>query len=164
MPDIALSDPIGQESEQWYTTQRVEEYQYDPAVTTPNLTNGMVVVLYGGYLPGTGDETNVTTSQYPVIRQASTTPGYNNVGVVVNAPTGGYAPGSIVQVCVGGIAQVLCDANNTTFGKLLVAGSTTAGAATAASTPTEGETIAVCLATTTISSGTALVYGLMRLI
>lgn len=158
MPNTTLTTPTGQENEQWGTSQTIEEYQYDPsvAVTVP-LLNGMVVIISGGY--NAGDQTSVTLANYPVIQKATTTPGYNNIGVVVNAPTGGYLPGSIVQVCTKGVAQVLCDANNTTFGNLLIAGSTTAGAATAAASPTSGKTIAKCLQTATISSGTALVYG-----
>jgi hypothetical protein len=160
MPDTQLTTPTGEEGENWSTAQVIEEFQYDPSVSAATvLTNGMVVIISSGYTPGTGVVTSLAAAAYPVIRKATTTPGFNNIGVVVNAPTGGYVPGSIVQVCTKGVAQVLCDANNTTFGNLLIAGSTTAGAATASASVTAGKTIAVCLQTATIGSGTALVYG-----
>jgi hypothetical protein len=158
-----LSNPIGEEGEGWQTEQVVETYQYDPSVTsTTVLTNGMVVIISSGFISG-ATATSVTTTQYPVIRKATTTASFTNIGVVVNAPANGYVPGSFVQVCTKGIAQVLCDANNTTYGHLLVAGATTAGAATDSATVTAGKTIAICLATTTIASGTALVFGYVGL-
>lgn len=163
MPDTQLTTPTGIDGENWGTAQVIEEYMYDPAVAaTTVLTNGMVVIITGGYSAG-ADQTNVSATNYPVIRKATTTPGFNNIGVVVNAPTGGYVPGQIVQVCTLGIAQVLCDANNVTFGNLLIAGSTTAGAATNSASATAGKTIATSLQTTTISSGTALIYGWVNL-
>jgi hypothetical protein len=158
-----LSNPIGEEGEGWLTEQVIETYQYDPSVTsTTTLSNGMVVIVSSGFING-ATATSVTSTQYPVIRKATTTPSFTNIGVVVNAPTGGYVPGSFVQVCTKGITQVLCDANNTTFGHLLLAGSTTAGAATDSATATLGKTIAICLQTATIASGTALVYGYVGL-
>jgi len=161
MPDTQLTNPAAEESEGWSTAQVIEEYVFDPNVTGYNLQNGDVVIISGGYTPSTGvtSATVVSSTAYPVIAIASTTPGFNNIGVVVNAPTGGYTPGSVVQVCVEGVAQVLCDANNTVFGELLVAGSTTAGAATISASATAGKTIATCLQTATIGSGTALIYG-----
>jgi hypothetical protein len=160
MPDTQLTTPTGEQGENWGTAQVIEEFQYDPSVTaTTVLTNGMVVIISSGYTPGTGVVTSLGAAAYPVIRKATTTPSFLNVGVVVNAPTSGYVPGSIVQVCTKGVTQVLCDANNTTYGNLLVAGSTTAGAATASASVTAGKTIALCLQTATISTGTALVYG-----
>jgi hypothetical protein len=163
MADIELVNPIGEEGEGWSTGLVVEYFQYDPAVSAATvLTNGMVVIISGGY--SGGDQTSVTSTQYPVIRKQTTTPALTNIGVVVNAPTAGYVPGQIVAVATGGVTQILCDANNTTFGQYLINGSTTAGAATAAATPTEGHSIALCLQTATISSGTALVYGKLRLI
>jgi hypothetical protein len=159
MPDIQLTTPTGEEGESWGTSQRIEEYLYDPAVAAATtISNGNVVIISGGYSAG-ADQTNVTATNVPVVRLATTTAAFTNIGVAVNAPTGGYVPGSIVQVCTEGVALVTCDANNTTFGNLLVAGATTAGAATASAAATAGKTIATCLATTTIASGTANVYG-----
>lgn len=166
MPDTQLTNPFAEESEQWSTAQVIEEYLYDPNVaSTVPLTNGMVVRISGGYTPSTGvtSTTVVSSTSIPVIAKATTTPDFQTVGVVVNAPTGGYLSGSIVQVCVKGVAQVLCDANNTTFGHLLITGSTTAGAATDSATATLGKTIATCLQSVTIGSGTALVYGYVSL-
>jgi hypothetical protein len=165
MADQELVNPIGEEGEGWSTGVVVEYFQYDPSVSAATvLTNGMVVIISGGFLPGTGDVTSVASNAYPVIRKQTTTPALTNIGVVVNAPTAGYVPGQIVAVATAGVVQVLCDANNTTFGQYLINGSTTAGAATAAATPTEGHSIALCLQTATIASGTALVYGKLRLI
>jgi hypothetical protein len=159
MPDIQLTTPTGEEGEGWGTSQRIEEYLYDPAVAaTTTIANGNVVIISGGY-SSAADQTNVTATNVPVVRLATTTAAFTNIGVAVNAPTGGYVPGQIVQVCTEGVAPVTCDANNTTFGHLLVAGATTAGAATDSATATAGKTIATCLATTTIASGTANVYA-----
>lgn len=165
MPVNQLSNPTAEENETWSTSNEIIEVLYDPSVTaTTTLTNGMVVQVTGGYTVAGGDVTSVGAAgaaPYPVIRKTTTTPNFATLGVVVNAPTGGYVPGSVVQVCVSGIADVLCDANNTTFGGLLITGSTTAGAATYSASATLGKTIGVALATTTISSGTALVPAII---
>lgn len=170
MADKQLVNPIGEEGEGWNGGLTTEYYQYDPATTATTLiTAGMVLIISGGYLPGTGDQTSVNATNYAVVNKATTSPAFTNIGVAIDVPgtttaNTGYVPGNIVAVAVGGIVPILCDANNTTFGQFLIAGSTTAGAATAASTPTAGKTIAVCLQTATIGSGTAMVYGKLRLI
>jgi hypothetical protein len=190
MPDLQLSNPTGQEGLNWNTSTIIEEYLYDPTVTTATtgyanglgLVNGMVVFLYGGYTYstnttsatvvsfGTGLGTS-TSGAVPVIRKSPSAGSvFGQIGVVVNAPTGtttgagasttvtgGYQPGQVVQVVTQGIAACLMDANNTTFAHFAVAGTTTGGAATDSATITAGKTIGVILATTTISSNTALV-------
>ena len=108
MPDTQLTNPNAEESEQWSTSQVIEEYLYDPTATsTTPIVNGDVVVMYGGYTPslGTTSTTVVSTSAIPVVRRATTTPGAITVGVAINAPTGGYLPGSVVQVVVKGVAS-----------------------------------------------------------
>ena len=194
MPDTQLTNPTGNNGlGTWGTPQIIEEYLYDPTVTTSTtgyanglgLVNGMVVFLFGGYTYSSNTTSASVVSfgsfgspgAVPVIRKCPAAGAvFGNIGVVVNAPTGtttgagasstvtgGYQPGSIVQVVTQGIAAVLCDANNVTYGQFIIAGATTGGAGTAAATITAGKTIAVCLATTTISSGTALVPGYINL-
>jgi hypothetical protein len=152
MPDTQLTEPFGTEGEQWLSNLQIEEYSYDVA-QSGNLVNGTVVIFE-----------STSTSQPPLIKAATTTPAFTTAGVIINAPTGGYVPGSIVQVVTHGVTQILCDANNTTSGHLLITGSTTAGTATDSATVTAGKTIARCLQTVTIASGTALVYGCVVLI
>jgi hypothetical protein len=169
MAEQTLNNPVGLNSLPWSTAKVVEEYLYDPVVTaTTVLTNGMVVILSGGWTSA-GDQTSVTGTNIPVIRKATTTPAFTDTGIVINNPTStagvvGYVPGQVVQIVRSGITQVLCDANNTTFGHLLVAGSTTAGAATDSASVVAGKTIGACLQTATISSGTALIYCMVRMI
>lgn len=161
MADKQLANVAGLNGEPWGSVFAEEQFLYDPTATSQQLTNGMTVIIYGGYTPSTNtvSTTVVSATAIPVIRIAPTTPPYTIIGVVIHAPTAGYSPGQVVDVCVRGVTQVLCDANNTTYGHLLIGGSTTAGAATDASSPTAGKTIAVCLQSATISSGTALVYA-----
>ena len=166
MPDTQLSNPSGNAGELFSTAQVIEEYVYDPTVTsTTVLNNGNVVILYGWYNPaaGTTSATAAAAGTYPVVRKATTTAAFTNIGVVVNAPTGGYVPGQVVQVVTKGLAYVTMDANNTTAGHLMLAGATTAGAATDSATALAGKQIGVCLVSTTISSGTANVYGYVSL-
>ena len=178
MPDTQLTNPTGNNGEgTWGTAQVIEEYLYDPTVTTSTtgyangvgLVNGMVVILYGGYTYST-NTTSATVVSFgsfgspgavPVIRKSPQAGAVNwQIGVVVNAPTGtttgtgasttvtgGYQPGQIVQVCVQGVAGVLMDNNATTYGHYAVAGTTDGGFATDSATITAGKTIGICLAT-----------------
>jgi hypothetical protein len=199
MPDIQLTNPTGNNGEGvWLTSQVIEEYLYDPNVTTSTtgyangvgLVNGMCVFLYGGYTYSTGvtlssTSTNVavtfgtfgTPGSVPVIRKTSIASALFGIcGVVVNAPaaasianastptvTGGYQPGSIVQVCVQGIAGVLVDANAVTPGKFLVWGTTTPGCATYSATITAGETFGTPLAYQAAPTNNALVPAYINL-
>jgi hypothetical protein len=167
MPATILTTPTGQENLQWGTALVVEEYLYDPTVAAGTaITNGQVVIMFGGYTfsTNTTSATVISSTAVPVIRLQTTTPAFTNIGVAINAPTAGYLPGSIVQVAVEGVVQIVADANNTTYGQFLINGSTTTGAATASAGVSAGHTIAVCLQTATIGAGTALVYGKLRLI
>lgn len=173
MPDIQLTNPAGLLNNPWSTAQVIEEYLYDPTVTAATtgytgttagtgvgLINGQCIILYGGYTVATNttSATVVSTTAVPVVRRTSIAASlFTMIGVVVNAPAGGYLPGSIVQVVTSGAAYAILDANNVTFGQYAVYGTTTSGAATAAATILTGKTLGVILATTTIASGTAVV-------
>jgi hypothetical protein len=146
-PSKELVNPLAGEGEDASYSSVVEYYQYDSAASG-NLVNGNVVALEDLTAPSTG----------PVlIKKATTTPDFRMLGVVVDAPTGGYTPGSSVAVLVEGIALVLFDANNTVVNHLGIQSSTTAGTLTDSSTATLGKTMALVLEAVTIASGTALV-------
>lgn len=148
MPLDQLTNPTAQESETYIGGgQVIETYQYDPA-QSGNLVNGNLVVFEDLTAPSIG----------PVlIKKATTTPDFRMVGIVINAPTGGYAPGSIVQVCVKGWCLALFDANNTVVNNLGICSSTTAGTLTNSVSATTGKTLGTIMSAVTISSGTALV-------
>lgn len=123
----------------------------------------MEIENYAG--PGTG--ARPTT---PLVQPSSTTADNKLLGVLVGGQqtTGGtstaIAPGALGTICVLGVAQILCDAT-TTAGQLLIQSAATAGAAKCdASAPAVGQSIGVCLQTVTISSGTALVWALIKLL
>ena len=125
----------------------VEQYQYDPA-QAGNLVNGNLVVF----------EDLTTPSIGPVlIKKSTTTADFRMVGIVINAPTGGYVPGSIVQVVVKGWCLALFDANNTVVNNLALQSTTTAGTLTNNAAATLGKTMGVVMEAVTIASGTALV-------
>lgn len=124
MPDTQLTNPTGNNGEGiWGTAQVIEEYLYDPNVTTSTtgytngvgLVNGMCVFLYGGYtystattLASTGTNVAVTFGtaytggSVPVIRKTATAGAlFGIVGVVVNAPTGSIANAATPTVTGG---------------------------------------------------------------
>ena len=125
----------------------VEQYQFDPA-GSGTIANGTLVSLQNLTSPSVG----------PVlIRQSTTTADFKMLGVAINPPTGGYLPGSIVQVVVEGYALALFDAHNTTAGHLGLQSVTTAGSLVDNAAATLGQTMCVVLESVTIASGTALV-------
>lgn len=147
MPVDQLVNPLAEENEGASYGRVVEYFQYDPAASG-NLLNGNAVKFEDLTAPSTG----------PVlITKTSTTPDNRFVGIVVDAPTGGYAPGSSVAVCVGGVCLALYDANNTVVNDFGIQSSTTAGTLTNASAATLGRKFIVNLEAVTIASGTALV-------
>lgn len=148
MPNNELVNPLAEESESADYGHYSIMVQYDSA-QSGNLVNGTVVAVEGVTSPPTGPF---------LIKKATTTPDFLMLGVVVNAPTGGYTPGSAVEVLTEGFTQVLFDANNTTQGGLGLQSSTTAGSLTYSATATLGKTMCTILQTLTISSGTALVW------
>ena len=148
MPVNQLTNPLAEEGESASYGHHEIEIVYDSAASG-NLLNGNVVVI---------EPTNIPF----VIKKNTTTPDGFLLGVVVGAPTGGYTPGSVVQVLTYGIMQVLFDANNTTAGHFAIQSSTTAGTATDSATATVARTLGVILQTVTISSGTALVWVLVK--
>jgi hypothetical protein len=148
MPVDSIIQPTTEEGESYISGGRVVEYyQYDSA-QSGNLVNGTLVAI----------ETLTSPSVGPaLIKKATTTPDFLMLGVIVNAPTGGVAPGGIAEVCVEGFCLALFDANNTTAGHLGLQGATTAGSLTDSATATLGKTMCTILESVTISSGTALV-------
>lgn len=146
-PVNQLVNPLSEEGESASYGSKTIMVQYDSA-QTGNLVNGNIVALEDLTAPSTG----------PVlIKKATTTPDFRMLGVVVSAPTGGYTPGSAVEVLTEGIALVLFDANNTVVNHLGIQSSTTAGTLTDSSTATLGKTMCTILEAVTIGSGTALV-------
>jgi hypothetical protein len=146
-PAKQIVNPLAEENEAASNGSVVEYYQYDPA-QSGNLINGNLVVFEDLTTPSTG----------PIlIKKATTTPDFRMLGVVVDAPTGGYIPGSSVAVIVEGPTVALFDANNTVVNHLGICSSTTAGTLTDSSTATVGKTMCSIMEAVTIASGTALV-------
>lgn len=148
-PVDQITNPTAEEGETYISGGRVlEYYQFDPA-GSGTMPNGTVVSLQNLTSPSTGPA---------LIRQSQTgTVDFKMLGVVTNAPTGGYLPGQIVEVCVEGFCLALFDANNTTAGHLGLQSSTSNGALTDNAAATLGKTLAVVLESVNIASGTALV-------
>jgi hypothetical protein len=147
MPTDQLVNPLAEENEDASYGRVVLTMQYDPAASG-NLVNGNAVCFEDLTTPSTG----------PVlIKKTTTTADFRMLGIVVDAPTGGYAPGSAVQVCVEGFCLALFDANNTVVNELGLQSTTTAGTLTVSSTATLGKTMGTILEAVTIGSGTALV-------
>jgi len=119
---------------------------YDPA-QSGNLLNGNLVELEPITAPATG----------PILVKKSATVADNYIlGVVVGAPTGGYAPGSNVQIQTQGVCLCLFAAT-TVAGNFAIQGTGTAGTLAGSGTATTGVTMGVILSAVTISAGTALV-------
>jgi hypothetical protein len=119
---------------------------YDPA-QAGNLVNGNCVSLEPVTAPATG----------PVMIKKSTTTADSYVlGIVVGAPTGGYVPGSNVQVQVLGLCLCLFAAT-TVAGNYALQGTGTAGTLMGSATATSGITLGTILSAVTIAAGTALV-------
>lgn len=147
-PAKQIVNPLGEENEAADYGNVVLVCQYDPA-QSGNLINGNVVCFEDLTAPATG----------PVLIKKTLhgTVDFRMIGVIVDAPTGGYAPGQACHVLVEGFAQVLFDANNTVVNNLGVQSATTDGTLTNSSTATVGKTMASILEAVTIASGTALV-------
>lgn len=144
-PVNQITNPLAEESEAASNGGVVEVWEYDSA-QSGNLVNGTLVAVETG------------AQSPPLIKKATTTPDFLMLGIIVDAPTGGYTPGSACHVLVEGKVQALFDANNTTAGHLGLQSSTTAGSLTDSATATLGKTMVVVLQTVTIASGTALVW------
>lgn len=152
MPTDQLVNPSAEENEDASYGREVRYFQYNPAASG-NLVNGQAVKFIDLVTPSTGPL---------LITSTTTTPDNRFVGIVVDAPTGGYAPGALVAVCVGGVCLALFDANNTVVNDFGIQGSTTAGTLTNASAATLGRKFVVILEAVTIGSGTALVPVLIQ--
>ena len=144
-PAKQLVNPLAEENETADNGNLVLVCEYDSS-QSGNLVNGTLVAIE--------TESSDTTI---LIKKATTTPDFLMLGVIVDAPTGGYAPGQACHVLVEGKVDALFDANNTTAGHLGIQSSTTAGSLTDSSTATVGKTMGTILESVTISSGTALV-------
>ena len=145
MPVNQIVNTLGQSGETPGTGSFQMQMEYDSS-QSGNLLSGNLVAI----------ETGTTTPW--LIKKATTTPDFLMWGIVVDAPTGGYTPGSSVGVLIEGVVQCLFDANNTTAGHLAIQSSTTAGTLTDSATATLAKTMGTILQTATISSGTALVW------
>lgn len=152
MPVDQLINPLAEENEGASYGREVRYFQYNPAASG-NLQNGEAVKFIDLVAPSTGPL---------LITATSTTPDNRFVGIVVDAPTGGYAPGQAVAVCVGGFCLALFDANNTVVNEFGIQGATTAGTLTISATATLGRKFIVVLEAVTIGSGTALVPVLIQ--
>lgn len=127
MPDTQLTNPAAQDNEVWGTAQTIEEYVYwSTAATPPNLQNGQIVQVVGGgsYSGGiftpSGSPGSVTSALLPYIAPiTNTSVGFKAIGVVTNAPTGGYTNGSVVQVVTKGMAAVLVQGTSSAIGNVV---------------------------------------------
>lgn len=123
---------------------------------------GTLVELKGYSGPGTG-----ARATPPTVIPSSTTGDKLCLGVIVGGETVNdgngttIAPGSVAQVLISGVAQVLCDAT-TVVGTSLIQSAATAGCAKdGTGTLVVGTVIGTALQAVTISSGTALVWALI---
>jgi hypothetical protein len=128
---------------------------------TPVGTLMEVVTPYTG--PGTSNPPTLIN-----VQPSSTSADYKLVGVLVGGATGetansatSVASGKVCTILIAGFAQILCDAT-TTAGNPLIQSAATAGAAKTASTVTAGQGIGTALQAVTISTGTALVWSLIK--
>jgi hypothetical protein len=148
MPVDQIMNPTAEESETYISGGRLlEYYQFDPA-GAGTMPNGTLVSLQNLTSPSVGPA---------LIRQSTTVVDFKLLGVVTNAPTGGYVPGQVVEVCVDGFCLALFDAHNTTAGHLGLQSVTTAGSLVDAAAAVLGQTMCVVLEAVTIGAGTALV-------
>lgn len=152
-PSKVLTDPLGQSGEAFEYGGETKYFQYDPAASG-NLINGTIVKAKASLSSTTAEVLAITTSS---------TPDFTFLGVVVNAPAGGYAPGAVMQIAQSGVALVLFDNNSTTYGHLALQSAATAGQATDSATATLAKTLGIILETVTISAAGTLVPVLLRI-
>ena len=147
MPVDLAVNPTAEESETYLGGGIVTGYyQFDPA-GSGTILNGTACAFQTLTAPSIGPL---------LIRPTTTTQGFNIAGVAIGAPTGGYLPGSIVQIVVEGWALALFGAT-TTAQHLALSSTGTAGIFVDSASATLGQTMGVILEAVTISSGTALV-------
>jgi hypothetical protein len=148
MPVDQIVQPGVQEGETYIASGTVvQTYIYDPA-QVGNLVNGNLVSVEALTFPSQGPA---------LIKKSTTTADAFMLGVVINAPTGGYTPGSVVMVQTEGFCLALFDAHNTTAGGYGLQSVTTAGSLVYNAAATNALTMCVVLENVTIASGTALV-------
>ena len=141
-------------------TDIVVEIDSTVSGNTPLGTLVEVLTPYTG--PGTAAKATPVT-----VQPSSTTADNLLLGVVVgggnqDSATAGVAPGQPAIVKAIGLAQVLMDATSVA-GQAVIQSAATAGAAKCdSSAPTNGQGIGTALQAVTISSGTALVWCLLK--
>lgn len=138
------------------------ELSFEVASGSSPLPRGTVVEIVTPYTgPGSNPRAAV-----PTVQASATTADNKLVGVIVggepvNDGDGTTFPaGSVVKVRMIGIAQVLMDATSTA-GSDVIQSTATAGCAKTG-TGVTGQTLGVALQAVTISSGTALVWCLLK--
>lgn len=138
------------------------QFPIDPAVSAANgVPMGTVMEIENYTGPGTSNPP--TTA---LVQPSSTTADNKLLGVLTGGQQTGVsltvAVGKLATICVFGLVQVLCDAT-TTAGQNLIQSAATAGAAkTTGSAVTAGQGLGVALQAVTISSGTSLVWALIK--
>lgn len=152
-PSKQLTNPLGTEGESFDTGSQFIYMQFDPAGSGV-IINGSVV-KQKAVLPALTSE--------PLCVLTTSTGDFTFLGIAVDAPAGGYLPGQVVKIQTDGVAQVLFDANNTTYGHLAIQSAATAGNATDSATATLGKTLGVILETTTIGAANTLQLVYLRI-
>lgn len=156
MVSRSIVNPLGQSGEDPNYGDEYIYVEFDPAGSGVILSGNVVKVAAA--LTGAGG----TLSQL-LCNLTTSTGAFAFLGVAVDAPAGGYAPGQVVKIKTAGVAQVLFDDNSTTFGHLAIQSAATAGQATDSATATLAKTLGVILETVTVSAAGTLVPVLIRI-
>jgi hypothetical protein len=153
MPSKSIVNPLGQSGESPDYGVQVQYVQFNPA--------GSGVILSGSIVKVAAALTSPTGELLCAL--TSSAGDFTFLGVAIDAPAGGYVPGQVVKIAVGGVALVLFDDNSTTEGHLAIQSAATAGQATDSATATVGKTLGVILESVTISAAGTLVPVLVRI-
>jgi len=141
MPVNLLENPLGLFNE----TPVVSGIQTLSIQTTSVLQNGQGVQL-----------APVTAGGVPQVTILGTAATNYILGIVVNAPTGGYSINSVAIVVVEGLIQATFAAA-TTAGQYVIQSGTAGSLATTGTAPAVGQGIGICLQTIG-GAGTAWIY------
>lgn len=153
MPSTQISDPLGQSGEDFTYGNEFRYVQFDPA--------GSGVIINGSVVKAKATLASTTAELLAIL--TTSTPDFTFIGVAVGAPAGGYKPGDVMKIVISGVALVLFDANNTTFGHLALQSAATAGNATDSATATLAKTLGVILETATVGAANTLLPVLLRI-
>lgn len=139
-----------------------DELSFEIVAGSGSLVKGTLVEIVTPYTgPGTAPRAAV-----PFVQASATTADNKLVGVIVGGESANdgngtaFPAGAVVKVRTIGVAQVLCDAT-TTAGSTLIQSTATAGCAKTGTAVT-AQTVGIALQAVTISSGTALVWSLLK--